>query len=180
TPSPPLDPVSVEDLPPISPQATNTLLLTDMDTALFTPVLLDSVREVMEELGKLHSFSPMPAFGRIVIVYPTALEAALAHHQLKANAIDQDLGCSLYFGGNTPIAAPTALRYPNLLTVPEAEQLWLISPPGSPPVGWQSRPDDPPNMQPHADDIVAALHARFMDDGSQNMSSPSPQHPLPP
>ncbi|KAI9227631.1 MAG: hypothetical protein DHS80DRAFT_31560 [Piptocephalis tieghemiana] len=226
TPSPPLDAVDVEGLPPISPQATNTLLLSDVDSALFTPAVLDSVREVMEELGNLHSFSPLPGFGRIVIVYPTVLEAALAHHQLKANAIDQDLGCSLYFGGTTSIISPSTTlvaeeeeeeeeeeegvtighrthqqsdgpfhptlsschstisqgqdegkRYPNLLTVPEAEQLWLISPPGSPPVGWESRPDDPPNMQPHADDIVAALHARFMDSGSQNMTSPSlPPH----
>jgi calcipressin-2 len=33
----------------------------------------------------------------------------------------------------------------------------LISPPGSPPVGWEPIKEDPPNATPLADDLIAAL-----------------------
>jgi hypothetical protein len=43
------------------------------------------------------------------------------------------------------------------LKVPELEKNFLISPPGSPPVGWEPAKEEPPNSTPLADDIVAAL-----------------------
>jgi hypothetical protein len=41
--------------------------------------------------------------------------------------------------------------------VPELERNFLISPPGSPPEGWAPIKEDPPNVTPLADDIMAAL-----------------------
>jgi hypothetical protein len=44
-----------------------------------------------------------------------------------------------------------------LLQVPELEKNWLISPPGSPPVGWQQIREDPPNATVLPHDLSHAL-----------------------
>ncbi len=45
----------------------------------------------------------------------------------------------------------------NYLRPPVVEKNFLISPPGSPPVGWEAIKEDPPNMTPLADDLIEAL-----------------------
>jgi calcipressin-2 len=57
-------------------------------------------------------------------------------------------------------ADPTSLEQDpehRLLKPPEIEKNFLISPPGSPPVGWEQVREDPPNSTPLADDLIAAL-----------------------
>ncbi|KAG5457004.1 MAG: hypothetical protein BJ554DRAFT_3098 [Olpidium bornovanus] len=43
------------------------------------------------------------------------------------------------------------------LRVPENRTLWLVSPPGSPPVGWTSTREHPPNASTFSDDLYEAL-----------------------
>jgi hypothetical protein len=45
----------------------------------------------------------------------------------------------------------------NYLRPPATEKNFLISPPGSPPVGWEQVKEDPPNPTPLADDLMQAL-----------------------
>jgi hypothetical protein len=45
------------------------------------------------------------------------------------------------------------------LRPPEHERNFLISPPGSPPEGWEPISEDGPNMAPLADDLKRALEA---------------------
>lgn len=43
------------------------------------------------------------------------------------------------------------------LQAPRAQKMFFISPPPSPPVGWEMRDEDPPNKAVHADDLLTAL-----------------------
>ena len=57
-------------------------------------------------------------------------------------------------------ADPTPLTPPGgtHLRPPAIEKNFLISPPGSPPIGWEQVVEEPPNSAPLADDLIAALH----------------------
>jgi len=59
----------------------------------------------------------------------------------------------VYFGQETKIVEPEE----NYLKAPDTGRLFFISPPPSPPHGWESKQEDPPNTQTHADDLAAAL-----------------------
>jgi hypothetical protein len=57
-----------------------------------------------------------------------------------------------YFGEPTPIGDEK--KY---LERPDAGKLFFISPPPSPPIGWEMKNEDPPNKQVHADDLALKL-----------------------
>ncbi len=64
----------------------------------------------------------------------------------------------VYFGINTPMN-PTDQHLP----LPQSDKLFFISPPPSPPMGWEMRNEDAPNTLVHPEDLaeaLAKLHAR--------------------
>lgn len=72
--------------------------------------------------------------------------------EIDASAFTPSVICKCYFGEPTPI--DNEKKY---LERPDAGKLFFISPPPSPPVGWESRMEDPPNKEVHADDLAAKL-----------------------
>jgi len=70
------------------------------------------------------------------------------------------MGCRIrvFFGEPTNLN-PTDRH----LQAPKSDKLFFISPPPSPPHGWEMRNEEPPNKEVHADDLAVALaklHAR--------------------
>lgn len=64
----------------------------------------------------------------------------------------------VYFGQNTNIEPKD-----EHLSLPDSGKLFFISPPPSPPHGWEMKLEDAPNKQVHAEDLaeaLAKLHAR--------------------
>lgn len=59
----------------------------------------------------------------------------------------------VYFGANTRIDDPDE----HYLQAPKSQRLFFISPPPSPPVGWEMRNEGPPNKDVHAEDLATAL-----------------------
>lgn len=57
-----------------------------------------------------------------------------------------------YFGEATPLGDEK--KY---LNRPDAGRLFFISPPPSPPVGWEMKHEDPPNKEVHAEDLASKL-----------------------
>lgn len=69
-----------------------------------------------------------------------------------------DCRVRVYFGTHTDIS-PTTQH----LQAPKPDKLFFISPPPSPPHGWEIRNEEPPNKEVHAEDLAVALarlHAR--------------------
>lgn len=58
----------------------------------------------------------------------------------------------VYFGKHTPVQARD-----EHLCLPDAGKLFFISPPPSPPHGWEMKLEDAPNKQVHAEDLAEAL-----------------------
>ena len=62
----------------------------------------------------------------------------------------------LYFGEHTPVAGSEEVGDQHLHP-PSLGKLLFISPPPSPPLGWEIREEDPPNKDVHAEDLQNAL-----------------------
>lgn len=60
----------------------------------------------------------------------------------------------IYFGQHTPIDSE---RVDQHLAAPESKKLFFISPPPSPPHGWEMRNEEPPNANVMAEDLAEAL-----------------------
>jgi hypothetical protein len=76
----------------------------------------------------------------------------------------------VYFGQPTPIEAKD-----EHLPLPDAGKLFFISPPPSPPHGWEMKLEDAPNKQVHAEDLaeaLAKLHHRAQPDTPAMSNSP--------
>ena len=63
----------------------------------------------------------------------------------------------VYRADPTPIESDETREHNYYLKPPANEKNFLISPPGSPPVGWEQLREDPPNSTPLAHDLIAAL-----------------------
>ncbi|KAL8662679.1 MAG: hypothetical protein Q9168_008220 [Polycauliona sp. 1 TL-2023] len=58
----------------------------------------------------------------------------------------------IYFGEPTPIEITD-----QHLHAPQSQKMFFISPPPSPPFGWEVRNEGPPNKEVHAEDLASAL-----------------------
>jgi len=66
----------------------------------------------------------------------------------------------VYRADRTEIERDPAEHY---LQLPKLEKNFLISPPGSPPIGWEQVREDPPNATPLAEDLIQALRKLEVD-----------------
>lgn len=146
--------LDLSDLPPlIQPTPpSNTLLFTNLNnTDIFLPENLQEIRGLIEKVAPIHSFAPLKSFRRIIVSF-FDIDSSLAIRQIWDGKAIMNERIRLYFGQPTPIE----IR-PEHLELPDAGKLFFISPPASPPHGWEMRLEDAPNKQVHADDLAEAL-----------------------
>ncbi|MCJ1280817.1 hypothetical protein MMC26_000134 [Xylographa opegraphella] len=152
--------LDLSSLPPLivpSPPS-NTLLITNLqDPTIFSAPSLVQIRDLINASAPLHSFSPLKSFRRIIVSFYSVDDAIRIRQLLDGEAIMQDR-VRVYFGEATPVE-PVDQH----LHAPQSQKMFFISPPPSPPFGWEMRNEGPPNKEVHADDLAAALaklHAR--------------------
>lgn len=162
--------ISVSTPPLVVPAApTNTLVLAGIPPSFFHPVIIGALRDHFALYGELHTFAPIRAFGRAIIVYYENHAAEKGKLSLDGIEVGGVPGYPLvtlrvYRGDPTPLEPPTSdsddphKRDPYHLAPPSPTKNFLISPPGSPPVGWEPIKEEPPNATPLADDLIAALN----------------------
>ncbi|KAF9913918.1 carbohydrate-binding module 1 protein [Lobosporangium transversale] len=142
-----------ESVTPTPTLPTNTLMVTNLEAPHFEKETMLKLKAKVEEFGEVYYFAPIKSFYRVFVVYHSTFDAQRAKALLH-NTTFEGTTIRVYFGQHTEISADPASRY---LHPPELEKNWLISPPGSPPIGWTQIREDPPNAVHLADDLVKAL-----------------------
>lgn len=146
--------LDLSNLPPLSPPTppSNTLLFTNLNnTDIFRPDNLQTIRDLVSQTAPIHAFAPLKSFRRILISFFDE-EAAVAVRQIWDAENIMGESVKIYFGQPTPVEAKD-----EHLALPDAGKLFFISPPPSPPHGWEMRLEDAPNKLVHAEDLAEAL-----------------------
>jgi hypothetical protein len=133
-----------------------------MPPEFFEPAVLTALRDYFTLFGAVHSWAPIRAFNRTILVYYSEDAAESAKTQCDNLKLDISPGSDpvvlrVFRAEPTTISPPTTGPEGTYLCPPEISKNFLISPPGSPPVGWEQVHEDPPNSTPLADDLIAAL-----------------------
>ncbi|KAJ7126626.1 Calcipressin [Mycena crocata] len=160
SPSAPATPTPSNDI-----QATNTLAVTSIPKEFFQPLLLDVLQNHFAFFGHINRWVPLPGFGRIIVVYTREDDAESAKVSSDPIVLEQtddrsQIILRVYRADPNPllpVETNDVVPEANYLRPPAIEKNFLISPPGSPPVGWEPIKEEPPNAAPLADDLMAAL-----------------------
>lgn len=99
----------------------------------------------------IYSWSPLKSFRRIVVSFYD-VGAAIRIKDVLDGEVIMGEHIRVFFGAPTPVG-PVDQH----LHAPESQKLFFISPPPSPPHGWEVRNEEPPNKQVHAEDLISAL-----------------------
>ncbi|KAF9099671.1 hypothetical protein BGX29_006985 [Mortierella sp. GBA35] len=132
---------------------TNTIIITNLEVPHFEKETMLKLKAKAESFGEIFYFAPIKSFYRVFVVYHATRDAQRAKALLHNTAFEGST-IRVYFGQHTEAVIDPASRY---LHPPELEKNWLISPPGSPPIGWSQVREDPPNSLHLAEDLVKAL-----------------------
>ncbi|KAF1941999.1 Calcipressin-domain-containing protein [Clathrospora elynae] len=162
--------LDLSDLPPLiepSPPS-NTLIITNLlAPEIFQFNTLTEIRETIDKHAKVHTWAPLKSFRRIVVSF-FDIESAIAVRQALDGEQLMGYRIRVYFGVNTPMN-PSDQH----LALPKSDRLFFISPPPSPPMGWEMKEEDAPNKIVHPEDLAAAL-ARLH--ANHEASSPAEDH----
>ncbi|KAL5119002.1 hypothetical protein ACEQ8H_003131 [Pleosporales sp. CAS-2024a] len=163
--------LDLSDLPPLiepSPPS-NTLIITNLlAPEIFHITTLTELRETIDQHVKIHTWAPLKSFRRIVVSFFDTESAIQIRQTLDGEQI-MGYRVRVYFGMNTPLN-PSDQHLP----LPKSDRLFFISPPPSPPMGWEMKEEDAPNKLVHPEDLAAALaklHAHSHNDALSPVES---------
>jgi hypothetical protein len=118
---------------------------------IFHITTLTELRETINQHAKIHTWAPLKSFRRIVTSF-FDVESAIQIRQTLDGSQIMGYRVRVYFGMNTPLN-PSDQHLP----LPKSDRLFFISPPPSPPMGWEMKEEDAPNKIVHPEDLAAAL-----------------------
>ncbi|TQV97767.1 hypothetical protein V2A60_006506 [Cordyceps javanica] len=160
--------LDLSNLPPLEQPTppSNTLLFTNLDNLdIFRADKLQSLRDLINRTATIHAFAPLKSFRRIVVSFYD-VESAVSIRKIWDGEAIMGQRVRIYFGHPTSVQSK-----PDHLALPDAGKLFFISPPPSPPHGWEVRLEDAPNKMVHADDLAEALARLGAGAGSSRGSS---------
>ncbi|KAH9857495.1 Calcipressin [Lenzites betulinus] len=162
SPGSPTSPPSLTISRPSSPQRTNTLVITRVPTHFFVPLIQEALRSHFSTYGPLHTWAPIKGLARIIMVYFSEEDAEIAKESNDGLILGEmqdhpEVVLRVYRADPTPIETSETHEHNHYLRPPVNDKNFLISPPGSPPVGWEQIREDPPNSTPLAHDLMHAL-----------------------
>ncbi|KAM0792043.1 hypothetical protein ACM66B_004751 [Microbotryomycetes sp. NB124-2] len=134
---------------------TNSLILLWPDE-LFSTRLQPLFKAHFANYGDLVLWTPLRKLGRVLVAYEDDESAIKARREMDGFVWDEasdDIQSDsehepmrVFFGPR--LALPLRDLHSTLLDVPQLSRNFLISPPGSPPVGWEQTLEEAPNPNP--------------------------------
>lgn len=100
------------------------------------------IERQLEHASSITYWAPLKSFKRIIAIFDTNEHAIIARQAVEAQT-DHQAKYRAYF---TSDLLPDDSKS-GALELPDAGKLWLISPPASPPVGWESIREEHPNKE---------------------------------
>ncbi|KAL5345830.1 hypothetical protein V496_09223 [Pseudogymnoascus sp. VKM F-4515 (FW-2607)] len=146
--------LDISAVPPLQQPTppSNTLIITNLnDLEIFRPDNLQTIRELINSSAPIHSWAPLKSFRRIIVSFFEE-ESAIRIRQILDGELIMGECVKVYFGQPTSIETKD-----EHLPLPDAGKLFFISPPPSPPHGWEVKLEDAPNKLVHAEDLAEAL-----------------------
>jgi hypothetical protein len=146
--------LDLSTIPPLTQPTppSNTLLITNLqDLEIFRPDNLQTIKDLINNSAPIHSWAPLKSFRRIIVSFFDEASAIRIRQILDGEAIMGER-VRVYFGQPTSIETKD-----EHLPLPDAGKLFFISPPPSPPHGWEMKLEGAPNKQVHAEDLAEAL-----------------------
>ncbi|ORX88914.1 Calcipressin [Basidiobolus meristosporus CBS 931.73] len=132
---------------------TNTLIFTNLAKDAFLEENFSNLQSSIEVHGAVTNYAQIKSFSRLLVSFESIEHALQCKLELNGTIfLGEEM--KIYFSEyNYTTSEPTE----NMLKLPDNEKLWLVSPPGSPPVGWLQEREEPPNNATLADDLFLAL-----------------------
>jgi hypothetical protein len=146
--------LDLSKIPPLEQPTppSNTLIFTNLQAVdVFRPDNLQAIRDLVSKTAVIHSWAPLKSFRRIIVSFFNE-EAAINVRRVWDGEAIMGERIRVYFGQPTPVQARD-----EHLALPDAGKLFFISPPPSPPHGWEMKLEDAPNKMVHAEDLAEAL-----------------------
>jgi hypothetical protein len=146
--------IDLSTIPPLSQPTppSNTLLITNLnDPSIFRADNIQTINDLINASAPIHSWAPLKSFRRIIVSFFDD-DAAIRIRQILDGEAIMGERVRVYFGHHTQIEPKD-----EHLNLPDAGKLFFISPPPSPPHGWEMKLEDAPNKQVHAEDLAEAL-----------------------
>jgi len=146
--------LDLSNIPPLTQPTppSNTLIITNLcDPLVFRADNLQEMRSLINSTAPIHSWAPLKSFKRIIVSF-FDLDSAIQIRQILDGEEIMGERVRVYFGHQTNIEPKD-----EHLNLPDAGKLFFISPPPSPPHGWEMKLEDAPNKLVHAEDLAEAL-----------------------
>ncbi|XP_037948573.1 protein sarah [Teleopsis dalmanni] len=139
---PEVDPDSFDDLP-------TSIIVTNIHSEVFTnPQLKQEMEDLFRTFSESATFQWLRSFRRLRVNYDNAVAAANARIKLHQYEFNKKTVITCYF------AQPVTPVSNKNLQPPAPVKQFLISPPASPPAGWEPREENEPLVN---HDLLAAL-----------------------
>ncbi|TCD63978.1 carbohydrate-binding module 1 protein [Steccherinum ochraceum] len=164
---------------PSSTQPTNTLVIAALPDPYLEPEVLDALHIHFAGYGQIYKWAPVRGLARVVLVYYLEEDAERAKESCDNLVVGPypsglpQFTMRVYRHDHTPLSPTDGEEGNHYLKPPPIEKNFLISPPGSPPEGWEQIREDPPNPTPLAHDLMSALQKLHLQQGGSHQPDES-------
>ncbi|EPY52686.1 calcipressin [Schizosaccharomyces cryophilus OY26] len=114
------------------------------------------LQEFIHSVSNPRSTKVIKGLGKVMAFYEDSGAERQALHTLQHTSLPTGAPIDCHYVPDVSTKDPSLMQNYNL-KVPKTEKNWLISPPGSPPLGWSPIPEESPNSLHLAHDLQLRL-----------------------